>query len=488
VLTFLRDHSSVAIEAGRVTLQVAGTSLLVGGEAAEIDKVAAAFRHVSQVMAQSLQIEVAVWDAADRETPKTVLSNDEFQQFIGNRQPLWRSVATTRPAQPTGLHQMRWSRYVRDIDVEVAQKQTMSVPITDHYGEGIAAVVRSCPLVGSRDHVLHVQFALAQRRGVLRPIATGQANSPDIELPTLETAFGAFSGRIPDGGALCATLRGHANSGGQHIVTVRVQARAVPGNADHAGFLVLPVAALTAEGLARRVHCGSNFATEASEGESFPGSGCVPLESLLDLVRAGLGAAAENVTLESIAGFLLARGSDADLRVVSTIVQGVQERVLRPITVLHTGTLRVPDTDSVRATRTAPILHELTLPSLAGRELTVVRCLETPVLSDVAVEIAQEAGILDPVVTLLQSGSFLRNRLSPYDDAMHAQSVVIDLHAPMPRAVVPGGVLMAEEASQVRATHDGIVTNGQLVEHGDGPSVTIDGRSCRSVLTTLVRW
>ncbi len=490
MMTLLRDLSSAALEANKLTLQVAGTSLLVGGEAAEIDKVGAAFRHASKVMAQSLLVEVAVWDAADRETPKTVLGIEEFQQFIGNRQPLWRCVATTRPAQLADLNQMRWSRYVRDIDVEVAQKQSMSRPVTDHHGEGIAAVVRACPLVGSRDLVLHVQFALAQRRGVLRPVATGQANAPDIELPTLETAFGAFSGRIPDGGALCATLRGHASGGGQHIVTVRVHSRAIAGNAEPSGFVVLPVAALTSEGLARRLHCGNNFAEDSSEGESFQGSGAMPLDSLLDLVRAGLGDAGEHVTLEPTAGFLLVRGREADLRVVATIVQGLQERLLRPITVLHTGTLRVPDSDSARATGTAPILHELTLPSLAGRELTMVRCLETPVLSDVGIAIAQEAAILDPIVTLLQSGCFLRSRVSPYDDAMHAQTVVVNLHAPMPlaRAVVPGGVLMAEEASQVRAAHDGIVTNAQLVEHGDGPSVTIDGRSCRSVLTTLVRW
>jgi hypothetical protein len=41
----------------------------------------------------------------------------------------------------------------------------------------------------------------------------------------------------------------------------------------------------------------------------------------------------------------------------------------------------------------------------------------------------------------------------------------------------------------VRATnHDGAVANGLAIEHGDGPAVTIEGRSYRSSITTTVRW
>jgi len=73
---------------------------------------------------------------------------------------------------------------------------------------------------------------------------------------------------------------------------------------------------------------------------------------------------------------------------------------------------------------------------------------------------------------------------------MYLQLQVQNHHAAIPqaRSAVPGGVLMTPEVARTLAGHDGAVANGQAIEHGDGPAVTVDNRSYRSSLGTTVRW
>jgi hypothetical protein len=434
-----------------------------------------------------VQIELCVWDAADREPAAAVLDPAAFTRFAGKREPLWRCVTTTHLGIAAALEHMRWSRYIGDIDVEVAQKQVMSDPVERAYGEGVEAVVHPFALIGSDDCVLHVQFALAQRRGPVRSVATGVTNAPEIELPTLETAFGTCSGRIANGGALAATLRGHASTGAQHIVTIRATSTTPPANAIHDGTLVLPVGALTSDGLTVPARPYAGFHEPIEPGETHPGHDHVDADTLQNLLRADLGDAVDQLGLRCTGGFLIAHGTPELLARVETSLRHLQDVLIRTVAVQHTSLLKPIGDD---AAAPAPGIQDLVVPTLAGRELVVARCLETPVLAGIQVEIAAEAGILDPIVQLAQSGCWLRARVAPDGEAMHLQLTLLDRNVATPntRSVMPGGILMATETWQGRGNHAGPVANGATVDLGDGPTVVAEGRSRGSRLAVALRW
>src|SRR5262249_17982306 len=95
--------------------------------------------------------------------------------------------------------------------------------------------------------VLYAQFALGQRRRV-DPTATGVADHPTIDLPQLETAFGAAAARLRSGGTMLVPLGGHA-LGGARLVLALAPRYPPPRGAGRGGLAALPVAALTSPAL-----------------------------------------------------------------------------------------------------------------------------------------------------------------------------------------------------------------------------------------------
>lgn len=487
----LRELESDALENARLEVIGVGDSLVAAGDPAVVARLREHVKAATQLLARPLQIEFAVWDGTDRETPAAFLGPADFGRFAANRTPLWRSIATTRHGRAVALERMRWSRYVRDIDVEIAQKQTMSYPVTNQHADGGHAVVRPHLLTGSDEVVLHVQFAVAQRRGVVRSLQTGMTGASDIDLPALETAYGVCSGRVPNGGALAVTLRGNPATGGQLVLTVRVTGRTPPAGAPMQDLGLYPCGAITTQALLQSVEPPPDRdPDEVSPGESHEGFGHLPEDILVQFLRAGLGADgdADGVSVRCKAGYVVVRGPTQLLAKVETLMRGLQDRLLRNATVVHRAPMSTADASGAPGTS---MLHELALPTLLGRELIVARCLETNIVADIFAEIAQEAGILNPKIDVLQSGSWLRARLSPLGDAMSVRLLVQDRYAPLPtaRSVMPGGgVLMPTEAGKSLAAHDGIVANGQAIEHGDGPAVNLEGRAWRSSLATTIQW
>lgn len=487
----LRELEAEALENSRLEVIAVGDSVLAAGDPAVVARVREHVKAATQMLARPLQLEFAVWDVTDRETPAAFLGPAEHARFVANRTPLWRSAATTRHGRAVALERMRWSRYVRDIEVGIAQKQTMTQPVTDQYADGGHAVVRPHLLTASDDVVLHVQFAVAQRRGVVRTLQTGMTGAADLDLPVLETAYGVCSGRVPNGGALAATLRGNPTTGGQLVLTVRVAGRTPPAGAPMQDLGFYPCGALTTNALLQKVAPppdGSPDQVAVDDPEA--GFGHLPEDTLVAFLRAGLGADAdaEGVSLRCTAGYVIVRGPTSLQTMVEAIVRGLQDRLIRNATVVHKAPMSTTDASGAPGTS---VLHELALPTLLGRELTVARCLETNVVANLHAEIAQEAGILNPEIEVLQSGSWLRARLSPLGDTMSVRLFVQDRYAPPPqsRSLMPGGgVLMPAEVGRSLASHDGIIANSHTIEHGDGPAVVLEGRAWRSSLATTIQW
>jgi hypothetical protein len=461
------------------------------GDAALVTQVREQVETLSAIVLRPLQIEVCLWQAGTDEAPPALLRPDDWKRFVGDREPLWRCTAETQGARPVALEQQRWTRYVRDVDCEVAQKQSVSVPVTDAFGDGGRVVVTPHTLVGGDDLVLHVQFGIAHRRGVVRTLPTGVPGQADLELPLLETIYGACSGRITNGGALAVTLRGAPASGGQYVLTVRVTSRTPPTAPTLGGLVVLPCSALTSHALSQRLAPPPPSPDENDQSPASPnteeigaGFGHIEGDVLQDLLRTSLGDQGENCELFLAGGHLFVLAAEPVRTKVEAVLLGLQERMLRTVTVRHRG--RLVGTDAA-----ATSVHEIVLPTLLGRETTVGRVLESNVIRDLYLEIAQEASVHDPQVACLQVGSWLRVRAAPEGARLHVQMLAQCTQAPPPqlRSVVPsGGNLMPTDVASVRVQHDGPAANGQALEHGDGPTVVLDGRPMRSTLDTTFSW
>ncbi|MCK5944687.1 MAG: hypothetical protein KAI24_22050, partial [Planctomycetes bacterium] len=189
-------------------------------------------------------------------------------------------------------------------------------------------------------------------------------------------------------------------------------------------------------------------------------------------------------SLQAGGGFLFVHGTAGGITRVRELLRGLQDALVQNVSISHRAKL-LPDTRQADAT-----LHELLVPSLVGREVCVHRLFETNILANVHVEVAQEAGSLEPRVELLQSGTWLRARAVPVDQRLHLDLDVQSALAPMPqmRTVMPdGGVLMQERIASCRVSHDGVIAVGEVVAHGDGPGLHVAGALTRTQMTTTVR-
>lgn len=494
VLELLRSQHAEAVDNGTLQLHYMSGSLRVAGPAPTVALVANQFRGLSQQITRALQVEVVWWDAGSGPAPAGVLGPREYAQFAEQHRALWRSHAAARSGMPVALDQQRWTRYVRDVSVEVAQKAHIAYANTDAFGEGGRVVVVPHSLVGGDDLVVHVQFGLGARRGEVASVPTGISEQADLDVPTLETVFGSCSARLVNGGALCVSTIGHAAGGGNRVLTVRVRSKTPPIEGTGAPVAALPISALTSAALTQRVTppdpypaIGDREPARQEVQEEQPGYGHVATDDLLEHLRSSLGEGAdEQVQLNVGCGCLFVRADAATIGKVEASLRQLQDRMLRNTTVRHSGTLTASEGT---APATLP-LHELVLPTLLGRLAMVSRMLETNVLRDVQVEIAQESTATNPQIEVLQLGTWLRACVTPQDDGMHLQMLAQCAQGEVtaPRRIAPAGALSLPSVASTRTPHDGAVASGQAIEHGDGPTVRIDGRPYRSALVTSVTW
>lgn len=463
-------------------------SMIAIGRSQEVQMLRERLALLSSLLARPCRIEFAVWDLTDGETPLAFLDSTQLQAFAANRQPLWRCAASTHCGRPATLERLRWTDYVRELHGMVAQKQSMTHPGISSFGEGGQAVVQVHSLVGTDDLVVHLQFAVAQRRGVVRSLQTGMPGAADIEMPLLETNYGACSGRIKNGGAMAITLRGNAISGSQLVLTCRVDGAPMPPDSGRELGL-FPIGAMTSAALTQTIELATGHSEDlaGTVGDQELHFGRLTTDRVVEL--AGLANDGE-VSLEPLGDYLFARGSGEQRVRIENLLRGLQDQLIRNASLQHTAVLAPGDAPPTTAPSQA-VLHDLMLPTLIGRQAIAVRMLETTTVHRLEGHIAQEASLLDPRIAEVQSGTWLRACLLPTDKALHLDATIRCSHAPMPttRTVMPGGgVLMPLDVATRTIQHADVLAAGKPSEHGDGPSVAIEGRGYRSVLTTTVRW
>lgn len=476
----------------RLRLDLREDCLHAYGPEQVVQRVTRHVRELSDLVARPIEIEISLWNATDLTDVAGVLAPADHSRLVAGRQLLWRSPRTTHSNGLTCHDRQRWTRYVRDVDTEVAQNAKIALPITDAFCEGGRVIVAPHALVSGDDLVLHVQFAFGAQRGAMRTVPCGLPNAPELDLPTLATMFGTFSGRIQNGGALALLATGHEAGGERLLLTVRATCPTPPQVGQLTDLAIFPISSLTSGALQLQCSLPSPYpllddeqASLAQVSDAQSTYAGLDTDALRELLFAALGglADADGFSLHAAGGFLFVRGERAALTTVGETLRGLEQRLLRTASVRHEGTLQ----DAAGA---QGVLHELSAPTLFGRQLFLARLLETSFVRDLRAEIAQESSTLNPQVDIAQSGTWLRMQMieSPAGTMADMMAQTAHVHALPARNVNPGGLLMPNDVASTRWQHAGKVGNGAPLDHGDGPLVTLVDKSARSTLRTTVKW
>jgi hypothetical protein len=386
---------------------------------------------------------------------------------------------------------MRWARYVRQANVEVAQDQSISNPVLAMFGEGLGAVVGVHSLADSEDLALFVQFVCGQRRSV-DAVATGVANQPNLDLPTVDTAFGTASARVPSGGSMQIVLRGTPGSGARVVLTVQARYAAPrAGTSDPGGVAVLPVSALTSAALRRHYPIpdgkpllGDNHAAWEAEGEE---NGVLESGQLADIVREAVGDD-EGASAEVVSGHLLVAGSPQTRQTALATVRQLQDRLLRNTVMRCSAELEEVDGSSPFAPAVPNgqrlRLHDVALPSLPGRRAFVFRGIERNAVRTMLSEIAQGASSMSPFVEALRAGVWL-SFCVPDDaagDMIDAQTQLDHLTPAVLRTFPAGGVAHLADVASLRAVQVEALPLDRPVAVATGTAIQLEGRRWRPAL------
>jgi hypothetical protein len=475
---------------GGLYLDLVGNNVLAAGKEQHIRDVKDLLTQIARTMSRPIEVEFAAWDASDLATPAAILDREAYAEFAANRTPIWRVTNRTIAGRLTSLEHIKESLYLRGINTEVASKSTMLSPETSRYLEGGSAAVQAFSLIGTTDLVVHLQFAASALLGVVDSLQTGMPDAPDIELPQLNSFFGTCSGRIPNHGALTATMIGDPSTGGQLTLTMRVSSHedAAPpaAAADQQGLTIWPIGALTTEGLSSAISPPEQLLELHSHRLSqraIKVHGHIPDETLRRLIEDSLNNEEE---VFQRGGYITLSEQNPNFAHVRKLVIAMQDRMTQNAQIEHRSDLKPNQRSGEQAN--PPPLYALTIPTIIGRTASACRIRETNVVSDIHCEIAQEAGTLRPIISLLQSGTWLNAYASPIGESVHLNMETLSATALVPRKrrIMPGGVIMLAKSRSARNSYDSPAVPGLAINHGEGPSLTIDGNERKSSITTTI--
>lgn len=465
-------------DADRLSWSVLQSNLLLFGEAAlvancnkELDRLAASF-------ARPIAVTAWILPATGADLP-SVLGPDQLAALLKSQLPQWTQTTRTQPFCRVSLGNERWTNYVRDVDVEVAQKAQIGDPKLDVLFDGLRLSCTAEPLPDGDQLVLDIALAYGEKIDV-RTVPTGVQDQPDIELPELHTALAQGSARIQNGGAAVLQLRSLKGAGPNCRVVLSARFLAPPAAPVSNELLVLPVGALVQPVPAPRLPAlppvpeNDNHFPEyrpAQSSESDP-------EYLSEYLTR---AADPDLDYTPHAGFLVLKATAAQQdRVVAALRQLVDARLVNLELQAETRCAVVESSTGVLPTAAgaaATSLWRIVLPVLACRPGSAFVGTEFAVISDFEVEIAQSSAVNNPVETIRQSGLWTAAWLQfegqrVYADWMNqvASQGPPRLH---PLGGKPGGQVGLVDTRLAAFPLHGEVEPGQEIDLGDGPIAAV---------------
>jgi hypothetical protein len=472
-------------------LQPIGSNLLAVGTPETSQRAKSLLDAASRVMAHSIEVEFAAWDANLAETPPPIMGAEDYAIFANKHTPLWRSRNMSTAGRPLAIEHIKRSSYIRSIDVEVAQKQAITSPMTEIFSEGGCANVRAFSLIDTNDFAVFMQFAASTMSGNVVKLNTGMPETANVELPHLNSYFGTCSGRIPNGGALATSMIGDSISGGSITLTMRVTSKLSPQrkqlveeSSEKKSMTIFPTGVITTASLSRSLtlppsppYYHRHDATITAETSY----GSIPQDRLHDLLLEVVHATDSDAELHVHDGYVYILGSQTSIGIAQQLLLSLQSQATQNAQVTHEAICNA-------ANKGAHNLFKLRFSTLLGREAFIYRIRETNVIGDIYSEIASEASSLRPQTQLMQSGTWLRTRVTPMGKSLYVDMDSLSALMPVPEEtrVMPYGVPMQPQSDTARNSYNSHIQPGIAFSHGDGPSASIDGQLLRSVITTTI--
>lgn len=470
VVEILHRMNEAAVERSKLEIERHGGNLVLRGESAAVAAALQTLDRLTAVAAVPLLVQASLHAIGDV-LPPTVLGAEDLARFRASHPSLWSAAAVTRPGGPVALGQSQRVPYVRDINVEIAQRSEAAVPVRDELVEGIALAVAPHTLAASADLVAFVQFAVGQRRDETRTYHTNNRNHPALDQPELDSCFGTAAARIPAGGALAITVSGSALDGPRWTLLVSVRVTAPPPDPDIGGGRLLPVSALASAALGTGSPPPAGTILFDPDPQAYlhdlmltpdDQQAALGIHALTEMLLAAIGT--EELSCDHCGGFLLVRGGREQTAAAERLLAALQDRLLV--------------NDSLRATIASPDaagpMHQVAMPMLRERTHLLWRGRETTAVGTMNLEVAQQAKIHDPVVQLLQHGLWLRARSSHADPTAHLE-LLAQLQTIGPirrRGLDPAqiGDLQLRDVATAQWSHHGPVASGSELDLGDGPT------------------
>ncbi|MGE3173616.1 MAG: hypothetical protein AB7O97_13410 [Planctomycetota bacterium] len=474
------DNEGMAYDASERLLQLEARPELMQqlrGELAALDA----------ITGRRIELRAALYELPDGAAAATVLAPETDAR---RGRLLWESRAAAKHGATVTFDAMKWTRYVQQINVEVAQKQSISNPVVAVFGEGPCVAVSAHALVDSDDVALFVQFACGTLER-LETVVTGVPEQPNLDQPLLATTFGAASARVTSGGAMQVAVGG-ATGGAPLLLVIEPRYTSPRAAAEIHGVALLPMTAMTSSALRQRrpfpdprSHMLDNY--EASFGGDDGDSPLDP-DQLAEIVRRAI--AQEEASVEPCDGFLLVRADAAARQRGATALTHLQDQLLRNVSVRCTAVLDEasgPETFAavqVDGQGRALNLHDVALPSLPGRVATLWRGREAMAISTMVPEIAQEAAIAAPVVNLRQSGLWLRFAppTGPSGDTFDLDAQLDQQEMAPARSLGTGGLLQLGQCASLRARRIHALPADTDTTVARGVTMRLDGRWWRPSL------
>lgn len=457
--------------------------LVISGPPEAVESIVRVVRSTAAALVRDVEIRATLYRAPARDVP-VVAGATELREITADLRPVWRARAVTRAGNPVALANERLTPYLATVVVEVASRAQIGAPAMWTLFEGVRLVVQPHVLAGSRDVVLMCQVAVGERRGELRTISTGVQGLPNLDVPDLDVLLGAFSGRVPDGGALLVSCRATRELGGSFLLVVSARQRqAPPPPAEDLAYL--PVSALLSASLrsearvvdpddsGSRLQLAPQLEFDAPSPASDAGFSTGEITNLLrDLVGAGN---REGSFVERIGGHLVIRDRPEFVRAAAALITELEDRSLRTVAV---------SVSSVRdATERSEVVQRIDLPVLLGRPHAMVCGRETTALADFEAEIAERSAISYPVVRRVFAGLLVTADIYGEEDSrvLRAEVVAAGMSEPRrrPTGGKGGGELFVPRVTNAHHAYDGPLGDG-VVDLGLGP--VFDGTPTRQIL------
>lgn len=474
-----RDAGRLNWEIGNAGMLLSGDANLVGNCDKELDRLAAAFTR---------PIAVTAWLLPETGEPlPSVLDPAALAALHKDGKPLWTQTTRTQPFGQVTLGNERWTRYVRDVDVEVAQKAQIGDPKVDVMLDGIRLSCTVEPLPDGDQLVLDVNLAYGEKVAMLT-VSTGVKDQPDIELPQVRTALAQASARIQNGGALVLQLRSAAGAGPSCRVLLSARFLAPPAAPVGGALLFVPIGALLHQ--APAVSIASLPKTPESDvhhPDFLPTPASVfAAEDLGQFLQHSAG---DGLDFSVQAGFLVLQGDPSQQDRVMVALRRLADLRLQNIELLvetRGAVADATDAGALMPSTKAPYapLWRLLLPTLSCRPGAGFVGTEFQSISDFEVEIAQKAAVNNPVPTVYQSGLWSAVRLQPQGTGVYADwlSLVASQGPPRlhPLGGVPDGQLGLVDSHLAAFPLQGELEAGQDIDLGDGPVVLVGEQQLRT--------